>query len=33
VKKASDDRETYTVFNYDTRKSEKISLLAHGATI
>lgn len=27
VKKASDDRETYTVFNYDTRKSEKISFV------
>lgn len=27
VKKASDDRETYTVFNYDTRKSENISFV------
>lgn len=27
VKKASDDRETYTVFNYDTRKNEKISFV------
>lgn len=27
VKKASDDRETYTVFNYDTRKTEKISFV------
>lgn len=24
MKKASDDRETYTVFSYDTRKSEKV---------
>lgn len=27
VKKASDDRETYTVFSYDTRKSEKVSFV------
>lgn len=27
VKKASEDRETYTVFNYDTRKTEKISFV------
>ena len=27
VKRASDDRETYTVFNYDTRKNEKISFV------
>lgn len=27
VRKASDDRETYTVFSYDTRKNEKISFV------
>lgn len=27
VKKASEGRETYTVFNYDTRKTEKISFV------